>query len=593
MLRSASLLITFTLIAAPSRATPPASPAEAPAEDARKINTLAVQQAMASARQHLRESQPKKAVDLLEEQLNRAGGNPGYLDLLRDAYCALIRQSFVDSQNAVAQRYLQRLSILDPGEAKKLTVPAEPAPVKFVAPDRKEIKMPLPNFAAQQADQEQARARPPQVIATTGNGKPATARGKLEGVVDDPFDRANERLAGQAGSLPHRQAGSLSHGAAGGMPHGQATDLLARANEEFTRRRYKEARGYYEQACRADQRCAELCRDSFAYCVLSDVVEHLNQPGFGGRSINDLQKDIHGAMNFAPKLAPTGQWLLREIDQRHKTQTVAAPGSLPEPPLPMQHYGRNPQGWMVSETPYFRIFHNQPRELVEKVAQIAERTRAEMQRKWFGSDACDWEPKCELVLHATAADYSRLTGVPTASPGHSRIETDPVTKRVIGRRMDLHIDNPGMLEAVLPHETTHAVLAGQFGPYQVPRWADEGIAVLTEPREKVEQHRRNLVKASREGELFQVKELMELDNYPQPRRVGAFYAQSVSLVEFLVQQKGAVAFTEFIRDGLKQGYEASLRKHYGWDFATLGQQWAAQTTGSPAAVSGRPALSAD
>ena len=46
-------------------------------DDSRKINTLAVQQAMATARQHLREHRPKKAVDLLEEQLNRAGGNPG------------------------------------------------------------------------------------------------------------------------------------------------------------------------------------------------------------------------------------------------------------------------------------------------------------------------------------------------------------------------------------------------------------------------------------------------------------------------------------------------------------------------------------
>jgi len=543
-------------------------------DDSRKINTLAVQQAMAAAQQHLREHQPKKAVDLLEEQLNRAGGNPGYLDLLRDAYCRFIRQMFLENQATVAQRYLQRLSILDPAEARKLSVPANPEPVKFTALEKKKVEMPLPNFVAAQTPQAQAMPqaqalpqapaapRPPQVIASAGEPKP-TARGKIEDAAADPFDLSNEQKPAGFDAVQH------------------ATKLLALANQEFTQRRYKEARRYYEQACRADGRCAEMCRDSFAYCMLNDVVEHLNQPNLGGKSIHDLQQDVQGAMNLAPRLQPTAQWLLGQINQRHSASTAATPGNLPEPPVAMHHYGRNPQGWHVTETPHFRIFHNQQRDLVERVAAVAERTRVEMQRKWFASERCDWHDKCELVLHATAEEYSRLTGVPTASPGHSRIEHDPATQRVIGRRLDLHVDNPSMLEAVLPHEATHCVLAGQFGPYQVPRWADEGMAVLSEPRDKVEQHRRNLLKAAQGGELFNLKELMELDNYPKQRQVGVFYAQSVSLVEYLVQQRGPTTLAEFVRDGLRQGYDAALRKHYGCDFATLQQQWQTHALGGP------------
>ena len=45
---------------------------------------------------------------------------------------------------------------------------------------------------------------------------------------------------------------------------------------------------------------------------------------------------------------------------------------------------------------------------------------------------------------------------------------------------------------MLPHEATHVVLAGQFGDQPVPRWADEGMAVLTEPRDKIDRHLRNL-----------------------------------------------------------------------------------------------------
>jgi len=131
-----------------------------------------------------------------------------------------------------------------------------------------------------------------------------------------------------------------------------------------------------------------------------------------------------------------------------------------------------------------------------------------------------------------------------------------------------------MLEAVLPHETTHVVLAGQFGRHHVPRWADEGMAVLSEPRDKVEQHRRNLVKNQRE--LFPVRDLMNLQEYPQPRRITAFYAQSVVLVDYLCQQRGPQVFAAFLRDGLDHGYEAALQKHYGYrgfnDLQTLWDQ---------------------
>ena len=113
------------------------------------------------------------------------------------------------------------------------------------------------------------------------------------------------------------------------------------------------------------------------------------------------------------------------------------------------------------------------------------------------------------------------------------------------------------------------VLAGNFGPYAVPRWADEGLAVLSEPVAKIEQHRMNVTKAAREQKLFTVHELIHLNDYPEPRRLEAFYAQSVMLVDFLAQKKGPTVLVQFIRDGLKEGYEGSLRRHYDMDFTTL------------------------
>jgi hypothetical protein len=132
-----------------------------------------------------------------------------------------------------------------------------------------------------------------------------------------------------------------------------------------------------------------------------------------------------------------------------------------------------------------------------------------------------------------------------------------------------------MLQAVLPHEVTHVVLAGNFGEQPVPRWADEGIAVLTEPRNKVEEHLRNLPKHLSDRQLMSLEELVRMSDYPKEGRLmGPFYAQSVSLVDFLAAQKGPRVFVQFVREGMKTGYEQALPRHYGFQsFAELEQSW--------------------
>jgi hypothetical protein len=556
--------VTFVaVLAAFASADPPQD------EQTRKLQSLAVHQAMAAARQQLRDCQPKRAVELLEEQLPRANGHQGYLELLRDAYRDYIMKLSLDRESVLAQRYLERLRILDPQAARELTVSAGQAPVKFEArPTPPEPPIPLPNFAANHptpnlpatAPLEQRRA--PTIVAAVAGAKPITARGKMDDSREDPFDLANQRPSANPEAAQ------------------RANQLVGRANEEFTRHRYKEARQFYEQAFQADQHCTDPCRDNWAYCMLNDVVETLNRPSLDGKALADLQKDVHGALAIsqAPMLTAEAQKLLREIDQRRSSPNAAGRPAQ-EYSVSMHHYGRNPQGWQVTDTPHFRIYHNQPRDLVERVGQTAERTRLDVSRKWFGNDGADWQGRCELVLHATAADYSQFAKEPITSPGHSSIETDPVTRRVVGRQLHLHVDHPGMLEAVLPHEATHVVIAGQFGPFQVPRWADEGMAVLSEPQEKIAQHRQNLVKAARDGQLFGVKELLELENYPKAHRIGAFYAQSVALVEFLTQQRGPEVFSQFVRDGLRNGWDAAARKHYQWDLAEMQQRFTAQVQG--------------
>jgi hypothetical protein len=73
-----------------------------------------------------------------------------------------------------------------------------------------------------------------------------------------------------------------------------------------------------------------------------------------------------------------------------------------------------------------------------------------------------------------------------------------------------------------------------------------------------------LVKSLQGRQLIALSKLLQMSDYPAPAEISAFYAQSVALVDFLTQQKGPVELTQFVRDGLREGYDAALRKHYGY-----------------------------
>lgn len=494
--------------------------------------TLAVQTAMQQGREYLLRNDAKAAVYVLESQLTRINGNTAYLALLRDAYRAYIQELRLANQTAAVQLYTQRLKILDPGATIDLAAatPQPPAPTKPAAPDKP--------------------AAPPQAKTAT---PPA------------PVIRATMEETAADTAPPEKIKPTLS--------------LLARAEEEFSHRHFKEAGSLFEEANKTDPAALAASHERWAYCKLFRVVEQMNQPPAGGPAWAELEKEVRQAIEMAPRL-DYGKYLLEEIQKRRKPTAPEAEA----PAVAVKHQERGADGWARAETTNFRILHNQSREFAEKVAQAAERTRLAMHQKWLGGQPEAWTPRCDLYLHATAAEYSKATGKSEQLPGHSTITSE--RSRVVARRIDLRCDEAALLTVNLPHETTHVVLAGQFGEQPVPRWADEGVAVLTEPRERVDRHLRNLPRLRQDGQLFKVGQLLQLNDYPEPKQITAFYAQSISLVEFLTTQKGPQVFSQFLRDALRGGYEPALQKHYGFrSFDELQQAWAqkafdASVTGS-------------
>lgn len=535
------LFVCVCLLTGPA----PGAVADSAADRENKVVTqLAVQRALREGRDQLQRGNFEAAVFALESQIARANGSSEYLAALCDAYRGYLVELRKAGRHSEMPKYQERLEILDPaaglgrkGQPSVAAASPGPAPTAAGPPS-----FPAPRPIVTEGRQA-AGATPP----------PGAVRAKLE-EEDDPFSDANAKP--------------------------QPAGTLARAEDEYAARHYEAAGRLYEQASRASEPLTDASREHWGYCKLVSVADTLRRPA-GNAATTDLEREVRQAMSMTPKLDSFGKDLLRKLQDRQSVAVVDTP--TPERPVEVRHTPAREGYCAIAETTNFRILHLQSREFAENIARTAEATRSAMIRKWFGDDTGPWNPRCDIFIYNTAQDYVQATGAPTNSPGHSTMRTEG--ERVLSRRIDLHADDPNMSVGVLPHETTHVVLAGRFGNHNVPRWADEGMAVLSEPRDRIERHLRNLPQHRADRHLFGTGQLMKLDAYPDPRYIGPFYAQSVSLVDYLAERGGPRVFAKFLRDGLDGGYEAALQKYYNVQgFAELEQQWMEHTFGATTAA---------
>lgn len=510
--------------------------------DAKFQKILAVQKALLEGQDHFKKGNYQAAVFILEAQIASIDGNKEYLQLLHNAYQGHIRDLQAKGLTEEISKYEKRLQILDSGitqGAKSGTVASVSTPpvVPATAP-ASVIASALSKFVVPTKVLEQPK---------TAQDVPKV-RGKIEDVNEDnPFAFTNTQR------------------------YHDARLRLDQAEKEFAGKNFRLASKLYEESYRLEPKVMPQSVERWAYCRLYSVVEAMNQKQ-NTKLDPQWENEIRVSLSMAPQLQSFGNTLLANIDQRKQEIGATNPLQPSAAVVEVKHTGPYQGNWYLAETKNFRVWHHLNQADATQVAKSSEACRVEAAMKWFGAVGNDWTPICEIYLHPTAQEYSKSTGAPVASPGHTTLKTEGV--RVLSRRIDLHTDEANMMTGVLPHETTHVVLAGRMGDQPVPRWADEGMAVLSEPKNRIQKHLDNLPKHARENTLFHVSRLMQMADYPEPKLVGPFYAQSVSLVDYLTRLKGPQAFSEFMKDGLKNGYESALSRHYGiQSYNDLNQSW--------------------
>jgi hypothetical protein len=213
------------------------------------------------------------------------------------------------------------------------------------------------------------------------------------------------------------------------------------------------------------------------------------------------------------------------------------------------------------------------------IGRTCESLRTELSKKWLvgGTASPSWSARCYVVVHPSMASYLREVGDAGKSTlGSSLIKTEQ--GRVVSRRIDIRGDVAEPLRAALPHEMTHVVLADAFAGEELPRWADEGMAMLADPRDKLAGHAHDLDAAVAEHKILHLGELLTKHDYPAAEGRQVFYGESISVVSYLVSRHPPADFVTFLHLAAKSGYDASLRDVYGIQgLAQLERLWRSQT----------------
>lgn len=260
------LIVTASVEAQPS-----------PETDARVGKALAVQQAMNTARDHLRAGKPDEAVAALETQILFVDGNASFLALLKEAYLANLKDLRQRKAEPGQQEHIRRqLRILDP---KSELDEATASPTKPLLEPETPIAEPL-------------RLAPMPAKATANE--------------EDPFQQ-----------IP--------------LDRQQNNDLKVRASAAFANKRYTEAAALFDKALQAKQPFTAEERQALAYCRLHDVVTRLNNKGGVAPSLTSLEMQTkEAALLGGEALAKFSDQVLTEIRKRKSESPSAEPTSVPE-----------------------------------------------------------------------------------------------------------------------------------------------------------------------------------------------------------------------------------------------------------------------
>ncbi len=187
-----------------------------------------------------------------------------------------------------------------------------------------------------------------------------------------------------------------------------------------------------------------------------------------------------------------------------------------------------------------------PEDFVQKVLDHAERYYEELTRQLDlrRYDYWTWDDRAKIYLYPDQETFAREMRQPSWTGGVASYEDKTIWT---------FPRDAGFFDSLLPHEIGHIVFREVIGSRRVPLWLEEGVASYLEQAKRFGADR--MVQAAMEDKTFiPFEELNEItpEQLRESPNVDLFYAESVSVVSFLIGKFGTERFN-YMCEKIKAG----------------------------------------
>jgi hypothetical protein len=221
----------------------------------------------------------------------------------------------------------------------------------------------------------------------------------------------------------------------------------------------------------------------------------------------------------------------------------------------------------VTTTEHFRfVYRPRYHPVIRRTIEAADTVRDEVIRR-VGAPVI--EPVTEVRMARNIDEMRSLS--PRPPPDYAdAVAFWPDNVMVISLTSSQH--RPVTLDTVFRHELAHMALRWVIGDAHVPRWFNEGLAVVTSDELPMERLKL-LWPAVARGEVTPLKRL-DRSFPPRDFQVNQAYAESADFVRFLVRFRGRWRFQELlvrVRDG--EPFDAAMAATWGMPVRELEDEW--------------------
>jgi hypothetical protein len=270
--------------------------------------------------------------------------------------------------------------------------------------------------------------------------------------------------------------------------------------------------------------------------------------------------DEQGVRTGTPEL-PQGSV---EVENRRE-----APGDAPRSQAGALHLPSAPAGFNTYDGGWIKfVYHPSIRERVQPLIADAAAVRTQL-TEWLGQPVLS---EVRVAVARTPGEMTTLAPPNAPYPDYAAGVAYPEIGLVLLTIKPVHPNSQHDLNEVFRHELAHVALEDAVGGRAIPRWFNEGFAVMASG-ETSYVRLQTLWTATVSDNLLTLPQ-MERSFPSDESQAGIAYAQAADVVRFLVRREEQHRFRGLVsrlRDG--ETMDGALLNSYGEDAAALESEW--------------------